>query len=147
MCTDLKLISSWRTRSITSPTYISSFLASRYLSKNFPNFFKVDTEVGLFKAFEYFWKPQARWTCENVTKCLTAKSYENVTKCPTQRENFRTLAYLFLKLALMSSMPLLALNTSFASFRSTSEVITSLKMFMCNITSLLIIGAEHGDMF
>ena len=39
----------FNTRGITSPTYIKSFLVSRYLSKNFPNFFKVDTEVGLFK--------------------------------------------------------------------------------------------------
>ena len=32
-----------------SPTYINSFLVSRNLSKNLPNFFKVDTEVGSFK--------------------------------------------------------------------------------------------------
>ena len=37
------------TRGTTSPTDINSFLVSRYLSKNLPNFFKVDSEVGLFK--------------------------------------------------------------------------------------------------
>ena len=39
----------FNTRSTTSPTYINSFLVSRYLSKNLPDFFKVDAEVGLFK--------------------------------------------------------------------------------------------------
>ena len=39
----------FNTRGTTSPTYINSFLVSRYLSKNLPNFFQVDTEVGLFK--------------------------------------------------------------------------------------------------
>ena len=39
----------FNTRGTTSPPYINSFLVSRYLSKNLPNFFKVDTEVGLFK--------------------------------------------------------------------------------------------------
>ena len=36
-------------RGTTSQPYINSFPVSRYLSKNLPNFFKVDTEVGLFK--------------------------------------------------------------------------------------------------
>ena len=39
----------FNTRGTTFPPYINSFLVSRYLSKNLPNFFKVDTEVGLFK--------------------------------------------------------------------------------------------------
>ena len=39
----------FNTRGTTSPPYINSFVVSRYLSKNLPNFFKVDTEVGLFK--------------------------------------------------------------------------------------------------
>ena len=39
----------FNTMGTTSPTYINSFLVSRYLSKNLPNFFKVDTEVGSFK--------------------------------------------------------------------------------------------------
>ena len=36
----------FNTRGTTSPTYINSFLVSRY---NLPNFFKVNTEVDLFK--------------------------------------------------------------------------------------------------
>ena len=39
----------FNTSGTTSPAYINSFLVSRYLFKNLPNFFKVDTEVGLFK--------------------------------------------------------------------------------------------------